>query len=674
MAKSPQSSARTRTRAGASGPPVRGQRVLVTDVWPLVAHGTRPVKAVVGEAVDVSASVFRDGHDSVAATLLLRSPTGITTSTPMRPGVGIDRWVGSIRPEVEGAWTYTIEAWTDPISTWRRRAAIKVPADIDVESELEAGALLFDRAAVALTGPEAKAATSAAAMIRDATRAADLRLAAASNPVLMDALARTPLREHLSSYGPFELQVDRRRALVGSWYEFFPRSEGATVTEKGAPVSGTLRTAAARLSAIAEMGFDVVYLPPIHPIGTTFRKGPNNSVVAGPGDPGSPWAIGSSEGGHDAIHPDLGTLDDFDAFVNVAASLDLEVALDLALQCSPDHPWVTAHPQWFAHRADGTIAYAENPPKKYQDIYPLSFDTDPDGLYAEILRIVRHWMAHGVRIFRVDNPHTKPVPFWERLIAEVNHTDPDVLFLAEAFTVPHMMKELAEIGFHQSYTYFTWRNTKDEVLSYAYELTELSSPYMRPNAFTNTPDILHEYLQAGGAPAFRIRATLAATLYPTYGIYSGFELYERVAVAAGSEEYLDSEKYQYRVRDWTAAAEGGHTLSDYLMMLNQARREHPALQTLRGLHMHRVDDDSLICFSRRDGDDCIVVVCSLDPHSPRESLVHLDLGALGVDDSDTFVAHDLVSSATWQWGAQNFVRLDPANEIAHIIQVRTRRP
>ena len=353
--------------------------------------------------------------------------------------------------------------------------------------------------------------------------------------------------------------VERLRALYGSWYEFFPRSEGVQFDPMGRrePISGTLRTAARRLEAIADMGFDVVYLPPVHPIGTTFRKGRNNTLEARPGDPGSPWAIGSPEGGHDAIHPDLGTFADFDAFVARARELGMEVAIDLALKASPDHPWVKEHPEWFTTRADGTIAYAENPPKKYQDIYPFNFDNDPEGIYAEFERIVRLWMGHGVRIFRVDNPHTKPVRFWERLLADIRQTDPDVLFLAEAFTRPAMMATLAKVGFHQSYTYFTWRTTKDELTEYLTELSGPAAAYMRPNFFANTPDILHEYLQHGGPAAFKIRAVLAAMLSPTWGIYSGYELCENTPLRPGSEEYLDSEKYQYRPRDWDTAAREG---------------------------------------------------------------------------------------------------------------------
>jgi starch synthase (maltosyl-transferring) len=465
------------------------------------------------------------------------------------------------------------------------------------------------------------------------------------------------------------------RALVGAWYEFFPRSEGAAHDERTSKwTSGTFTAAADRLQAIADMGFDVVYLPPIHPIGEVNRKGPNNTLAPRPGDPGSPWAIGSKHGGHDAVHPDLGTIDDLDAFVASASALGLEVALDLALQCAPDHPWVRTHPEWFTTRADGSIAYAENPPKKYQDIYPPNFDNDFDGLFAEVLRVVRHWMAHGIRIFRVDNPHTKPLGFWEKFLAEIRRTDPDVVFLAEAFTKPAMMRALATVGFHQSYTYFTWRNTKAELAAYLSELSHESSDVMRPNLFVNTPDILTEYLQYGGPAAFAIRAAIAATAAPTWGVYSGYELYEHVAVRPGSEEYLDSEKYQYRPRDWAAAAAQGRTLAPYVAKLNAIRRRHPALQQLRNLTVHRTEDDAVLCFAKRsvseDHDDVVIVVANLDPRTPKETLVSLDLPALGYDWHETFTVVDELSDASWRWGERNYVRLDPAAHPVHVLSVQ----
>jgi starch synthase (maltosyl-transferring) len=645
-------------------------RVGIEDVAPVLAYG-RAVKAVVGEALPVSATIVGEGHGALGAQVVLRDPAGTVRSraTLLLQVPGTDRRSAWVRPAGLGDWTFTVEAWVDPVLTWLLRAQIKVPAGIDAELELAEGSALLARALKGLPRGRVRDPLKAAvALLRDPGADPVDRLAAVMTPDVLGLLESFPLRVGVTESSAHPIRVERERALVGSWYELFPRSEGASLDP---PRSGTLRSAAERLPAIAEMGFDVVYLTPIHPIGTSFRKGPNNSMTAGPDDPGSPWAIGSAAGGHDAIHPDLGSLDDFDAFVDRAAEVGMEVALDLALQCSPDHPWVREHPEWFVQRADGSIAYAENPPKKYQDIYPLSFDTDPEGLHAEVLRVVRHWMAHGVRIFRVDNPHTKPVAFWERLIAEVNASDPDVLFLAEAFTRPAMMRLLGEIGFQQSYTYFTWRNEKWELEEYLRELAGPLSGSMRPNLFVNTPDILSAYLQYGGPAAFAIRATLAATLSPTWGVYSGFELYEHVAVRPGSEEYLDSEKYQYRPRDWQGALQEGRSLAPYLTQLNRWRREHISLQRLRNLDFHATDSDQVIAYSKREGPDCVLVVCSLDPHGTREATVHLDLAALGVEEGDGLVVHDLVTGERWSWGQRNYVRLDPYVAVAHVLHVQS---
>jgi starch synthase (maltosyl-transferring) len=652
----------------------------------VLALGERPAKATVGEPFEVAATVVGEGHDLVGAEVVLVAPDG-SQAPPVRMAEGVpgtDRRHAWVTPDRPGLWHFRVQAWGDPIATWQHRAQLKVPAGIDTDLELEEGARLYERLLKGLPRGKVRTPVKEAVLgLRDTGRAPAERLVAATAAPVTDVVARHPLRLHLTTTRDHPVLVERERALYGSWYEFFPRSEGATLEP---PVSGTLASAAERLPAIAAMGFDVVYLPPIHPIGTSYRKGPNNTLDARPGDPGSPWAIGSPDGGHDAVHPDLGTVDDFRAFVARAAELGLEVALDLALQCSPDHPWVREHPDWFVQRADGSIAYAENPPKKYQDIYPMHFDADPDGIFAEVLRVVHHWMGCGVRIFRVDNPHTKPVMFWERLIGEVNRTDPDVIFLAEAFTRPAMMRLLGEVGFQQSYTYFTWRNEKWELEEYLRELAGPLAASMRPNFFVNTPDILTAYLQNGGPAAFAIRATLAATLSPTWGVYSGFELVEHVAVRPGSEEYLDSEKYQYRPRDWAAAEADGRSLAPYLTALNTWRREHPALQLLRNLRFHQVDNDAVIAYSKRHGDDCILVVCTLDPYGTREATVHLDLDALGIAPaayfpdnqlSDEpvvdrrFVAHDLVSGESWSWGAHNYVRLDPHVAVAHVFHVRS---
>jgi starch synthase (maltosyl-transferring) len=652
-------------------------RIVICDVEPVVECGQRPAKAVAGETFEVSATVFREGHESLGAGVVLRGPDGQRSALAMMRETitGTDRYVTEVTPSAEGRWRFQVEAWGDPIGHWRHDAGIKVPRGQDVELMLAEGAALFDRAAKSVRRPLAdrSALAAVAARLRDPAIPPWDRLAAADDAEITGILDAAPLRELVTRSAPFPLVVHRQRALYGAWYEFFPRSEGVQTDPMGRrePVSGTLRAAARRLEAIAGMGFDVVYLPPIHPIGTTFRKGRNNALQAGPGDPGSPWAIGSPAGGHDAIHPDLGTFADFDAFVATAREVGLEVATDLALQTSPDHPWVTGQPDWFSYRADGTIAYAENPPKKYQDIYPLNFDRDPEGIYHEVLRIVRLWMSHGVRIFRVDNPHTKPLPFWERLLAEVDRTDPDVIFLAEAFTRPPMMAALAQIGFHQSYTYFTWRNTAAELTSYMRELAGPAAAYMRPNFFANTPDILNEYLQHGGPPAFRVRAVLAGLLSPTWGIYSGYELCENIPVRPGSEEYLDSEKYAYRPRDWCAAERGPDGLAPFITRLNMIRRSHPSLHWLRNLRFHHVDQPELICFSKRSAAeaDTVLAVVNLDPHQPREATVWLDMPALGVDDRSQLVVTDELSGESYRWGQANYVRLDPATAPAHIFTV-----
>ncbi|MCW8379360.1 alpha-1,4-glucan--maltose-1-phosphate maltosyltransferase [Streptomyces justiciae] len=661
------------TRPAVTGPPSTSEppstddtpaigRIPVLDVRPVVQHGRRPAKAVTGETFQVTATVFREGHDAVAANVVLKDPEGRPGPwTPMRElAPGTDRWGADVTPGTEGHWTFQVEAWGDPISTWRHHAQIKIPAGMDTELVLEEGARLHERAAEGAPKGQRKILKATVTALRDETRPATARLAAALTPEVDAVLAAHPLREFVTASEPLPLLVERERALYGSWYEFFPRSEGTPERPHG-----TFRTAARRLPAIAAMGFDVVYLPPIHPIGTTFRKGPNNTLSAGPDDVGVPWAIGSPEGGHDAVHPDLGTLEDFDYFVQQAASEGLEVALDFALQCSPDHPWVQKHPEWFHHRPDGTIAYAENPPKKYQDIYPIAFDADLDGLIAETERVLRHWMDHGVRIFRVDNPHTKPVVFWQRVIADINATDPDVIFLAEAFTRPAMMHTLGQIGFQQSYTYFTWRNTKQELTEYLTELSGEAAAYMRPNFFANTPDILHAYLQHGGRPAFEVRAVLAATLSPTWGIYSGYELCENTPLREGSEEYLNSEKYQLRPRDWETA----DTIAPLITRLNTIRRENPALRQLRDLHFHHADKEEVIVYSKQSGSNTVLVVANLDPHHTQEATVSLDMPQLGLEWHESVPVRDELTGETYHWGRANYVRLEPGTRPAHILTV-----
>ncbi|KAK4101254.1 glycoside hydrolase family 13 protein [Parathielavia hyrcaniae] len=648
-------------------------RIPILDVRPAIQHGRRPAKAVTGESFDISAIVFREGRGAVAAHVVLKDASGRSgpcTGTPMRElAPGTDRWGATVTVGEPGLWTFTVEAWADPVGTWRHHAQVQVVAGMDTELILEEGACLYDRAASGVPEEEEEGlrdvVLAAADALRNETCSAALRLEAALSIEVHAVLSRYPLRDLVTSSQALPLLVERERALCGSWYEFFPRSEG-TLEEP----HGTFRTAARRLPAIAAMGFDVVYLPPIHPIGRTCRKGKNDTLSAGPDDVGVPWAIGSPDGGHDAVHPALGSLEDFVWFVNQTRDLGMEIALDFSLQCSPDHPWVRQHPEWFHRRPDGSIAHAENPPKKYQDIYPIAFDADMDGLVAETCRVLRHWMGCGVRIFRVDNPHTKPAVFWEQAIAAINRSDPDVIFLAEAFTRPAVMHALAQLGFQQSYTYFTWRNAKRELTEHLTELSGDAASYMRPNLFANTPDILPAYLQHGGRPAFEVRAVLAATLSPTWGIYSGYELYENTPLREGSEEYLNSEKYQLRPRDWDAAARSGCTIAPLLTRLNTIRRQNPALQQLRNLCFHhRADNESVIVYSKRKGDNTVLVVANLDPHHAQEATVSLDMPQLGVAWHDAVQVRDELTGESWRWGRANYVRLEPGCRPAHIFSV-----
>lgn len=663
-----------------SGPPQHPLgRIPVQDVRPCVDHGARPAKSVVGEPFTVTAEVFREGHDAVNATLVLTDPHGTERHLPMTcTNPGLSQWAGEVVADTEGLWSYRVEGWSDPWATWVHDASIKIPADIDASLMRAEGALVLDRAAADPDRDEGGRAAlrSAAAILRDEEgHRATAALHLVTTGTAAVELATTPHRELVSPSRDLPLLVERELALFGSWYEIFPRSEGAHVDPAtGRWVTGTLRTAAQRLPAIAGMGFDVVYLTPIHPIGTTARKGPNNTLEAGPDDPGSPYAIGSPDGGHDAIHPELGTFADFDDFVAEATRQGLEVALDLALQCSPDHPWVTEHPEWFTTRADGTIAYAENPPKKYQDIYPINFDNDPAGIYAEVRRVVQVWIDHGVKIFRVDNPHTKPVEFWQWLISDVASSHPDVIWLSEAFTKPAMMHTLAKVGFQQSYTYYAWRNTVPELVEYGTEVSGETAAYMRPSFWPTTHDILTPYMQFGGRAAWQVRAALAATMVPTWGIYAGYELMEHVA-RPGAEEQIDNEKYELKDRRWDQVVEAGGSLIDWLTMLNRIRREHPSLQLLRNLTFHHVDDENLIAYSKSrtlpDGTtDTVIVVANVDPHSTRESTLRLDMAALGRDWGDRLEVEDLVTGARWDWGEATYVRLGVETEPVHIVSVR----
>jgi len=642
-------------------------RVVIEDVTPSVDAGRYPLKLPVGSPLDIGANIFRDGHDLVAARVVYLAPGEPQwRSAPLVYDFNPDRWHGSFRADEIGRWHYGVEAWPDHFGTWRSELEKRLQGGQDVRPELLVGALLVERYAGLLRGEAAEHARELATIMASDGEPLEMRLAAARDerlagevfgPLEPAELTRSPL---------YELIVDRPEATFAAWYELFPRSQS------GRPgVHGTFADTARRLPEIAALGFDVIYLPPIHPIGETHRKGRNNSPTAEPGDVGSPWGIGSSAGGHTAVHPDLGTLDDFDQLVASAKDLGLEIALDIAFQCSPDHPWVKEHPEWFFIRPDGTIRYAENPPKKYEDIYPLNFwCRDREAMWNACRDVFLFWVEHGVKTFRVDNPHTKPFAFWEWVLREVQTLHPDTVFLSESFTRPNRMKALAKLGFNQSYTYFTWKNSAWELRDYFRELT--SAPmtlYYRPNCFANTPDILHEYLQHGGRPAFRARLVLAATLAPLYGIYSGFELCEGTPVRPGSEEYKDSEKYQLVNRDNNAP---GNIKQD-VARLNRIRRENTALQTLPNLEFVSTDYDGILAYRRFAPGNEILVVVNLDPHAAHETMIDVPIDRMGIGESEAYEVFDLLGGSRWTWrGRRNYVKLDPNERVAHVFRV-TRR-
>lgn len=645
-------------------------RMGIDDIQPLISAGQFPAKCVVGEMIPISATAWREGHDALGVTLHVETPYRTSFELRMSASTEPDVYNAAIVPDAVGYWTFRIEAWSDPYSTWRSAVTKKIDAGQgaeDLANDLEIGAQVLTRGAQFVEGDDRQLLLDAVESLRSRRRRVENRVGMALSDEVAELLDAYPVRELVTKSRNLRIWTDRRRALYGSWYEMFPRSTGGWDND-GRPVHGTFLTAAADLSRIADMGFDVVYLPPIHPIGEVNRKGPNNTLVAAPDDVGSPWAIGSAEGGHDAIHPRLGSQDDFEYFLSRAAELGMEVALDLALQTAPDHPWASEHPDWFTTLPDGTIAYAENPPKKYQDIYPLNFDNDRNGIYRAVLEIVLAWNKLGVKIFRVDNPHTKPPNFWEWLITEVKKRDRDVLFLAEAFTRPARLYGLARLGFSQSYTYFTWKTAKWELEEFGREIAAHADD-SRPNLFVNTPDILHESLQHGGPGMFALRAALAATLSPTWGVYSGYELYEHVAVREGSEEYLNSEKYELRPRDYKGAASRGESLEPWITSLNEIRRRHPALQQLRNITFHHLDNPALIAYSKLDpvSGDRVVVVVNINPFGAEESTLWLDMPALGFDWQERFVGTDEVSGEEFAWGQANYVRLEPWRAVAHIV-------
>ena len=649
-------------------------RFPIVDISPVIYFGGEilGVKAVPHEHIAVSATITREGHDGLGVHALLFNPVGVEVSRVVMREVwsGTDRYEAHLVPTAEGAWSFAIEAFDDPFQTWEHESAIKIPAGIDLQLCFMTGelllkkALLINKSAGEILKPAIKA-------LSNPKLSAQERFEAATTAQIKAYFHDHPIKRLPTTSQRYPIQVEPTRALVGSWYEFFPRSEGAIRNANGSVTAGTFKSAMNRLAAVAEMGFDILYLPPIHPIGKSFRKGKNNTLNPIATDPGVPWAIGSSDGGHDAINPDLGTLADFEEFVMAAKKLQIEIALDLALQASPDHPWVKSNPEWFTTRLDGSIAYAENPPKKYQDIYPMNFDNDYDGLVSEILRILNFWISKGIKTFRVDNPHTKPVRFWQQVIGEINAIYPDVIFLSEAFTRPAMMHALGKAGFQQSYTYFTWRTSKSQLTEYGNEVAHSSSAFFRPNFWVNTPDILPLHLQSGLPAVFAQRAVLASTMSPSWGMYAGYELYEHIPIREGAEEYRDSEKYEIKVRDWAGAEKAGLTLAPFVTKLNAIRKSHPALQRLRNLHFHPTDSDQILAYSKREGDDLILIVVNLDPNRTQETTVHWNMFELGLE-HDLFEVVDLLDGAPHSWSPHTFVRLDPTRlvgKVAHICQV-----
>jgi starch synthase (maltosyl-transferring) len=643
-------------------------RVVIESLTPQVDCGRFPARRVLGDSVAVEADIFTDGHDAVAASLLYRHESDARWQrAPMAP-VGNDRWQGHFTVETLGRYLFTVEAWVDHLESWRHGLVKKYEAAQDIDIDLQQGAALARAHAARAPAAAAHNLREWADALSDSARSREARVVLAQREALHELARSSPDPQTLARHEPaLAIEVDRERARFSSWYEMFPRSAASRPGEHG-----SLKDVEALLPYVAAMGFDVLYLPPIHPIGELERKGPNNREGAAPSDPGSPWAIGSREGGHKAVHARLGTLADFRRLLASAAALDIEIALDIAFQCAPDHPYVREHPQWFLKRPDGSVQYAENPPKKYQDIYPFWFETDDwNALWTELKSVFEFWIAQGVRIFRVDNPHTKPFAFWEWVIAEIRRTRPDVIFLSEAFTRPKVMYRLAKLGFTQSYNYFPWRNGKREIIEYFTELT--SRPvceFFRPSLWPNTPDILTEYLQFGGRAAFVTRLILAATLGASFGIYGpAFELMERRPRESGSEEYLDSEKYQLRL--WNRAAP--ESLKELIARLNRIRRECPALHSDASLAFHDIDNEALIAYSKRSGDESVLVVANVDPHHPQSGWVQLDLASLGLPDDAPFQVHDLLSGARYLWrGTRNYVGLDPAGTAAHVFRIRRR--
>ena len=641
------------------------QPIVIEYVDPELDGGRYPIKRIVGETLQVTADIFKEGHDTLTARLRYKIHNQKEWSeTPMHH-VDNDRWAGSFVLSENTRYVYTVGAYVQSFETWRLELKKKHGVQPDLASELLEGEAQIKHAMTRAKGPDKSQIKNWLEQLASAS-GQEARIAMILDPALATLVGEHEPRFAWTTYAQtLEVVVDRERARYGAWYEIFPRSEG-TVEGKG----GTFRDCEQRLPLIREMGFDVLYLTPIHPIGETNRKGPNNSLTSKPGDPGSPWAIGSIHGGHDAVEPALGTLEDFTHFQEAVHTHGMEIAIDFAINATPDHPYVTEHPEWFKQRPDGSIKYAENPPKKYEDIYALDFYSDAwPEIWQEMKRVLLFWAEHGVKIFRVDNPHTKPVIFWEWIIREIQLTHPDVIFLAEAFTRPKMMRVLAKSGFTQSYTYFTWRNTTLEMTEYLTELTE--SPmkdYFRPNFFANTPDILPEVLQKGGRPAFKFRFVLAATLSPTYGIYNSYELCENTAIA-GTEEYQDSEKYEIRHWDWDRPG----NIRDYITQINRIRREQPALQAFTNLRFYDSDNDHILFYGKMTADktNILLIAVNMDPYTAQEARLTIPLKDMGLGEFDTYHMHELIQDYSHEvMGAEYIIRLDPATEPAAIFEIR----
>jgi starch synthase (maltosyl-transferring) len=642
-------------------------RVVIEQVTPALDGGRYPIKRPVGSLIEIGAAIFKDGHDLIAADLVYQGPDdAVARRAPLHYRFDPDRWHGALKVDALGRWRYVIEAWPDEFGTFRAELSKRVDAGQDVRPELLEGARILSRHAGRMSGEKARRVSEAVAALRDTSRSIEERLHVAFAEDLQELVRPTPDPRAVTRSPTFEVLADTTEGSFSAWYELFPRSQSERPGRHG-----TFADTAARLPELAALGFDVLYLPPIHPIGETHRKGRNNARKAEPGDVGSPWAIGSRFGGHTAVHPELGTLGEFESLVRSAREFGIEVALDFALQCSPDHPWCKDHPEWFFIRADGSIRYAENPPKKYEDIYPINFwCEDRVGLWQACRDILLFWIERGVKIFRVDNPHTKPLAFWEWVLDDVQRRHPDVVFLSESFTRPNRLKALAKLGFNQSYTYFTWKTSSWELKDYMTELTKTEMiDYFRPNFFANTPDILHEYLQTGGRPAFRVRLFLAATLSPVYGIYSGFEICENVPVRHGSEEYLDSEKYELKSRDFNAP----NNIKQDIARINRIRRDNTALHRLDNLEFIPSDYEGILAYRKWAQGNELICCVNLDPFNTHETMIEVPISEFGLSEGEPYEVTDLLTGSRYVWrGKRNYVRLDPNERVAHLFRLTPR--